>query len=56
MPLPIALDLMLAQALMISGLAPGFITTLQFTFGTFSIYSAMIVALTLSIFLAIKFF
>ena len=56
MPLPIALDLMLAQALTISGLAPGFITTLQFTFGTFSIYSAMIVALTLSIFLAIKFF
>mgnify|MGYP003973638805 FL=1 len=56
MPLPIAFDLMLAQALMMSGLAPGFVTTLLFTFGTFSIYSAMIVARTFSISLAIKIF
>jgi hypothetical protein len=56
MPLPIAFDLMLAQALMMSGLAPGFVTTLLFTFGTFSIYSAMIVARTFSISLAIKLF
>ena len=56
MPLPIAFDLMLAQALMMSGLAPGFVTTLLFTFGTFSIYSAMIVSRTFSISLAIKLF
>jgi len=56
MPLPIAFDLMLAQALMMSGLAPAFVTTMLFTLGTFSIYSAMIVARTFSIFLAIKLF
>jgi uncharacterized membrane protein YraQ (UPF0718 family) len=56
MPLPIAFDLMLAQAMMMSGLAPAFVTTLVFTFGTFSIYSAMIVARTFSVFLAIKLF
>jgi uncharacterized membrane protein YraQ (UPF0718 family) len=56
MPLPIAFDLMLAQALMMSGLAPGFVTTVLFTFGTFSIYSAMIVARTFSTSLAIKLF
>jgi uncharacterized membrane protein YraQ (UPF0718 family) len=56
MPLPIAFDLMLAQALMMSGLAPGFVTTALFTFGTFSIYSAMIIARTFSTFLAIKLF
>jgi hypothetical protein len=56
MPLPITFDLMLAQALMISRLAPGFITTLLFTFETFSVYSAMIVALSFSTSLAIKFF
>ena len=56
MPLPIAFDLMLAQALMMSGLAPAFVTTMLFTLGTFSIYSAMIVARTFSTFLAIKLF
>ncbi|MBT6408923.1 MAG: hypothetical protein HOK16_05600 [Nitrospina sp.] len=56
MPLPIAFDLMLAQAMMMSGLSPAFVTTLVFTFGTFSIYSAMIVARTFSFFLAVKLF
>ena len=56
MPLPIAFDLMLAQALMMSGLAPAFVATMLFTLGTFSIYSAMIVARTFSVFLAIKLF
>ncbi|MBT5026995.1 MAG: hypothetical protein HOM97_01245 [Nitrospina sp.] len=56
MPLPIAFDLMLAQAMMMSGLSPAFVTTLVFTFGTFSIYSAMIVARTFSLFLAVKLF
>lgn len=56
MPLPIAFDLMLAQALMMSGLAPAFVTTMLFTLGTFSIYSAMIVARTFSVFMAVKLF
>ena len=56
MPLPIAFDLMLAQALMISGLTSGFITTLMFTFGTFSVHSTRIVARIFSISLAIKLF
>ena len=56
MPLPIAFDLMLAQAMMMSGLSPAFVTTLVFTFGTFSIYSAMIVWRTFSFFMAVKLF
>ncbi|MBT3508442.1 MAG: hypothetical protein HN472_02740 [Nitrospina sp.] len=56
MPLPIAFDLMLAQAMMMSGLSPAFVTTLVFTFGTFSIYSALIVYRTFSFFLAVKLF
>jgi uncharacterized membrane protein YraQ (UPF0718 family) len=56
MPLPIAFDLMLAQAMMMSGLSPAFVTTLIFTFGTFSIYSALIVYRTFSFFLAVKLF
>lgn len=56
MPLPIAFDLMLAQALMMSGLAPAFVAAMLFTLGTFSVYSAMIVARTFSIFLALKLF
>lgn len=56
MPLPIAFDLMLAQAMMMSGLSPAFVTTLVFTFGTFSIYSAMIVYRTFSFLLAVKLF
>ena len=56
MPLPIAFDLMLAQAMMMSGLSPAFVTTLLFTFGTFSIYSAMIVTRTFSFLLGAKLF
>lgn len=56
MPLPIAFDLMLAQAMMMSGLSPAFVTTLVFTFGTFSIYSAMIIYRTFSFLLAVKLF
>ncbi len=56
MPLPIAFDMMLAQAMMMSGLSPAFVTTLVFTFGTFSIYSAMIVYRTFSFSLAVKLF
>ena len=56
MPLPIAFDLMLAQAMMMSGLSPAFVTTLIFTFGTFSIYSALIIYRTFSFFLAVKLF
>ncbi len=56
MPLPIAFDLMLAQAMLMSGLSPAFVTTLVFTFGTFSIYSALIIYRTFSLLLAIKLF
>ena len=56
MPLPIAFDLMLAQAMMMSGLSPAFVTTLVFTFGTFSIYSALIIYRTFSLLLAVKLF
>ncbi len=56
MPLPIAFDLMLAQAMMMSGFSPAFVTTLVFTFGTFSIYSALIIYRTFSFFLAVKLF
>jgi len=56
LPLPIAFDLMLAQALMMSGMAPGFVMAMLFTLGTFSIYSAMIVARTFSTALAIQLF
>ena len=56
MPLPIAFDLMLAQAMLMSGLSPAFVTTLVFTFGTFSIYSALIIYRTFSLFLAVKLF
>ena len=54
MPLPIAFDIMLAQAMMMSGLAPGFVMTLLFTLGTFSIYSAMIVYNMFSLRLAVQ--
>jgi uncharacterized membrane protein YraQ (UPF0718 family) len=56
MPLPIAFDLMLAQALLMSGLSPAFVTTLLFTFGTFSIYSALVIYRTFSLLLAVKLF
>ncbi len=54
MPLPIAFDLMLTQALMMSKLADGFVMTLLFTLGTFSIYSAMVVYRTFSLWMAVK--
>jgi len=54
LPLPIAFDVMLAQALKVSGLADGFIMVLLFTLGTFSIYSAMIVYKTFSLKVAVQ--
>lgn len=54
LPLPIAFDVMLSQALMMSGLPLGFVMTLLFTLGTFSIYSALIIAQTFSLKLAVK--
>ena len=54
LPLPIAFDIMLSQALMMSGLPIGLVMTLLFTLGTFSIYSALIIAQTFSIKLAVQ--
>jgi uncharacterized membrane protein YraQ (UPF0718 family) len=54
LPLPIAFDVMLSQALMMSGLPIGLVMTLLFTLGTFSIYSALIVAQTFSLKLAVQ--
>jgi uncharacterized membrane protein YraQ (UPF0718 family) len=54
LPLPIAFDVMLSQVLMMSGLPIGFVMTLLFTLGTFSIYSALIVAQTFSVKLAVQ--
>ena len=53
-PLPIAFDMMLTQALMMSRLADGLVMTLLFTLGTFSIYSALIVYRTFSLKVALK--
>ncbi len=54
LPLPIAFDVMLAQALKVSGLAEGFIMTLLFTLGTFSVYSALVVYRTFSLKIALQ--
>jgi len=54
LPLPIAFDVMLSQAMMMSGLPIGLVMTLLFTLGTFSIYSALIVAQTFSLKLAVQ--
>ena len=54
LPLPIAFDLMLTQALMMSGMPEGFVMALLFTLGTFSVYSAMIVFRTFSFKLALQ--
>jgi len=54
LPLPIAFDVMLSQVLMMSGLPLGFVMTLLFTLGTFSIYSALIIAQTFSLKLAVQ--
>jgi len=56
LPLPIAFDLMLTQAMMMSKLADGFVMTLLFTLGTFSVYSAMVVSRTFSLWVAVKLF
>lgn len=48
LPVPIAFDVVLAGALLSSGLAPGFVMVLLFTLGIFSIYSFFIVAGTIS--------
>ncbi len=54
LPLPIAFDLILTQALMMSRLADGLVMTLLFTLGTFSIYSALIVYRTFSLKVALQ--
>lgn len=54
LPLPIAFDLMLTQALMMSRLAEGLVMTMLFTLGTFSIYSALIVYRTFSLKVAVQ--
>ncbi len=54
LPLPIAFDLMLTQALMMARLADGLVMTLLFTLGTFSIYSALIVYRTFSLKVALQ--
>ena len=54
LPLPIAFDLMLTQALMMGRLAEGLVMTLLFTLGTFSIYSALIVYRTFSLKVAVQ--
>jgi uncharacterized membrane protein YraQ (UPF0718 family) len=56
LPLPIAFDIMLSQAMMMSGFPAGFVMTILFTLGTFSIYSAMIVFQTFSLKLAVQLF
>jgi uncharacterized membrane protein YraQ (UPF0718 family) len=56
LPLPIAFDIMLSQAMMMSGFPPGFVMTMLFTLGTFSIYSALIVYQTFSLKLAVQLF
>jgi uncharacterized membrane protein YraQ (UPF0718 family) len=54
LPLPIAFDLMLTQALMMARLADGLVMTLLFTLGTYSIYSALIVYRTFSLKVAVQ--
>lgn len=54
LPLPIGFDMMLAQALKMSGLSAGYVVTLLFTLGTFSIYSCMILSRTFSLRIAVQ--
>ena len=54
LPLPIGFDMMLAQALKMSGFSAGYVVTLLFTLGTFSIYSCMILSRTFSLRIAIQ--
>ncbi|KMW56435.1 hypothetical protein AIOL_001389 [Candidatus Rhodobacter oscarellae] len=48
LPVPIAFDVVLAGVLLSSGLSHGYVFALLFTLGTFSIYSYLIVASTIS--------
>ncbi len=48
LPVPIAFDVVVAGALLSGGLAHGYVFTLLFTLGSFSIYSFLIVASTIS--------
>lgn len=54
LPLPIGFDMMLTQALKMSGLSAGYVVTLLFTLGTFSIYSGMILWQTFSLRIAVQ--
>jgi len=49
LPVPIAFDVVVAGALLSGGLAPGFVMTLLFTLGIFSVYSFFIVARSISL-------
>ncbi|MCP5072207.1 MAG: RNA-binding protein [Rhodobacteraceae bacterium] len=49
LPVPIAFDVVVAGALLSSGLAPGYVMALLFTLGSYSIYSGFIVATTISL-------
>ncbi|MBE1291308.1 MAG: RNA-binding protein [Rhodobacteraceae bacterium] len=49
LPVPIAFDVVMAGALLGLGLAHGYVMALLFTLGTFSVYSFLIVAGTLSL-------
>ncbi len=48
LPVPIAFDVVLAGVLLASGLTHGYVFALLFTLGSFSVYSFMIVATTIS--------
>ncbi|MEL7115716.1 MAG: FG-GAP-like repeat-containing protein [Pseudomonadota bacterium] len=48
LPVPMSFDVVLAGALLAGGLTHGYVFALVFTLGTFSIYSYMIVATTIS--------
>jgi len=48
LPVPIAFDVVVAGAFLSSGLAPGYVMTLLFTLGIFSVYSFFIVAGSIS--------
>lgn len=48
LPVPIAFDVILAGAMLSSGLAHGYVFALLFTLGSFSVYSHLIVAGTIS--------
>ncbi|WP_233341662.1 FG-GAP-like repeat-containing protein [Robiginitomaculum antarcticum] len=49
LPVPIAFDVVICAALLAAGVPPGYVMTLLFTLGVFSIYSAFIVSTTISI-------